>query len=120
MSMTEPTPEEKPTFHRVTEEEIAALADKLAASGETLAPDERALLEVLVQRARTVTPADVRAEQFRTGLTDALRGLIDAQQRAWGADKQDAWVRIDPIWVRGGASDLQIAARVATGSRAAR
>jgi hypothetical protein len=92
-------------FALITVAEIGAFADKLAQSGTDLPPAERTLLQVLVQRARTISPAEVRAQQFRQGLTDALRSVIEAEAAAWGDDAPEGWAKIDPIWYKSGVTD---------------
>jgi len=119
--MTESHPSSLPptlSFAPVTKDQIAAFADKLAHSGASLPPAERVLLQVLVDKARAIAPEDVRMEQLREGITEALRSVAEAQARAWGADRQEGWVRIDPIWVKSDASEpghtVEVVAKVVT------
>jgi hypothetical protein len=94
------------SFAPITQDEIAAFADKLEASGAALTPAERALLEVVAQQARAVTPNDVRALELRQGIAAALQSVVAAQAQAWGGDPPDeGWVKIDPVWYKSGGTD---------------
>jgi hypothetical protein len=94
-------------FAPITQAEINAFADKLAKSGLELPLAERSLLNMIVAQARAITPTDVRVQQLQVGFDQALRSVIDAQARAWGAANQadGGWARIDPIWYKAGADE---------------
>jgi len=107
-------------FAPISADEIAAFADKLAQSGATLPPAQQALLGVIVDKARAITPGDVRAQELRLGFADALQAVALAQAQAYAGEDPQGWARIDPIWVKAGFNDtgsvIEVTAKIVTGS----
>jgi hypothetical protein len=90
-------------FVAVSKDDIAAFAAKLVQWGSTLTSKEEALLQLIVERARTLVPDDVRHEQLRAGLTAAVLSVYGGVAQAWNtADGDPGWVRIDPVWYKSG------------------
>jgi hypothetical protein len=85
----------------VSKGDIATFADKLNGWGATLPPKEQALARLILERARGLEPEDVRREQVRVGLIEAVRTVYNAVAEVW-QDDPTGWVRIDPVWYKAG------------------
>lgn len=89
------------TDDEFTEDEIAAVANKLADWGAGLPPKEQAIAELLAARARLVRPDDV----MRMRVEHSMVRAVHAAFRDLGSKiGKEGWVRIDPIWYKSGAT----------------
>jgi len=85
-----------------TREEIAAFAARLREWGATLPESERPLVEILVERARELEPEDVKREEIRVELGQAISSAIATiNDRFNGAIfAPEYWHEEGPAWVR--------------------
>jgi hypothetical protein len=81
----------------VSKKEIAALSKKLDDWGATLPGKERALLQLIVSKARLVEPDDVRIQETRETVGAAVSAAFKQITKRW---TPQGWARIDPIWYK--------------------
>lgn len=103
--MTEQSTTSAVSFIPVSQDDITAFMGKLSRWGATLTQKERALVEVLVARAKGLAPADVKQEQLRTNLLAGVQSVAASSALAWKADGDNVWVRVDPVWYKAGSTE---------------
>lgn len=98
----------------VTEAEIAALAARLEEWGESLPSGERELLQLMVSRARLVSPDDVFHAQIEQSVSAAAREAFASISDRWAVAAY--WDKIGPIWQKANPAefgeDVEILTRI--------
>ncbi len=89
----------------VSRDDIASLARKLDEWGTSLPPQERALLELIVSRARLVQPDDLFAAQLGESVERATKAAFEDLSSAWEM-AIDYWDKIGPIWQKANPVEL--------------
>jgi hypothetical protein len=83
----------------VTQDHIAALAQKLADWSEELPPEHRSLAQLLVEHARSLRPEDIQRKQIMVGVADATRAVIKTVNDLWHGGVE-GWAKIGPVWYK--------------------
>lgn len=85
-----------PLEEKITEAEIALLADKLDKWGRKLPANEKILLDMIIARAAS---ADLKAGD-EYSMTDTKRIVTDALTPYRMVGSRKSWMRDGPLWAR--------------------
>jgi hypothetical protein len=92
-----------PEADKISREEIEEFAGKLQKWGDELSIRERALLQLMLAKAKETETADVEGYVAATSVKDAATAALDAISDRFAIApiaRPKVWLQLGPVWVK--------------------